>query len=34
MTGSTLLTFDESGHSPYWEIPEQFNEAVLEFLRG
>lgn len=34
MTGSTLLTFDESGHSPYWEIPEQFNEAVLAFLRG
>ena len=34
MTGSTLVTFDESGHSPYWEIPDQFNRVVLEFLRG
>jgi pimeloyl-ACP methyl ester carboxylesterase len=34
MTGSTLVTFDESGHSPYWEIPDQFNRVVLDFLRG
>lgn len=34
MPGSTLVTFDESGHSPYWEIPDRFNEVVLKFLRG
>ena len=34
MTGSTLVTFPESGHSPYWEVPEEFNRVVLEFLRG
>jgi len=34
MTGSTLTTFDDSGHSPYWEIPNRFNQAVLAFLRG
>ena len=34
MTGSTLVTFSESGHSPYWEVPEEFNRVVLEFLRG
>ena len=34
MPGSSLVTFDDSGHSPYWEIPDRFNEAVLEFLRG
>ena len=34
MTGSTLITFPESGHSPYWEIPEKFNRAVLDFLRA
>ena len=34
MPGSTLVTFDDSGHSPYWEIPERFNRVVLDFLRG
>ena len=34
MAGSTLVTFPESGHSPYWEVPEEFNRVVLEFLRG
>ena len=34
MPGSSLVTFDDSGHSPYWEIPDRFNEVVVEFLRG
>ena len=34
MPGSELVSFDDSGHSPYWEIPNRFNEAVLTFLRG
>jgi pimeloyl-ACP methyl ester carboxylesterase len=27
-----LLTLREAGHSPMWEDPETFNDAVLEFL--
>ena len=34
MTGSELVTFQTSGHSPYWELPDEFNRAVLKFLRG
>ena len=34
MPGSTLVTFPESGHSPYWEVPEEFNRVVMNFLRG
>ena len=34
MRGSTLVTFEDSGHSPYWEIPGRFNDAVLQFLRA
>lgn len=34
MPGAELVTFDDSGHSPYWEIPDRFNQSVLEFLRG
>ena len=34
MPGSTLVTFDDSGHSPYWEIRDRFNAVVLDFLRG
>ena len=34
MAGSTLYTFPESGHSPYWEAHEEFNQVVLDFLRG
>lgn len=33
MAGSTLVTFPESGHSPYWEVHEEFNRVVLDFLR-
>ena len=34
MTGSILVTFPESGHSPYWEVPDEFNRVVLDFLRA
>ena len=34
MTGSVLVTFPESGHSPYWEVPDEFNRVVLDFLRA
>ena len=30
MTGSDLVTFETSGHSPYWEVPNEFNRIVLE----
>ena len=30
--GSTLAIIDEAGHSAYWEQPQAFNAAVLEFL--
>lgn len=29
---SELVTFAESGHSPFWEEPEKFNEKVTEFV--
>jgi pimeloyl-ACP methyl ester carboxylesterase len=31
--GSESLVIPEAGHSAYWEKPEVFNRAVLEFLR-
>ena len=34
MPGSMLVTFEASGHSPYWETPGEFNDVVLDFLRG
>ncbi len=34
MPGSRLHVINESGHSAYWERPDQFNRAVLAFLRG
>lgn len=30
---TSLVLFDESGHSPFWEEPEAFNTAVLDFLK-
>ena len=27
------IIIEESGHSAYWEQPEAFNRALLEFLR-
>ena len=31
--GSTMTVITEAGHSAYWEQPDQFNTAVLDFLR-
>ena len=31
--GSESLVIPEAGHSAYWEKPEAFNRAVLEFLK-
>jgi pimeloyl-ACP methyl ester carboxylesterase len=31
--GSTVVVVPECGHSAYWEQPEIFNRAVLEFIR-
>ena len=31
-TGAELKIFDECGHSPYFEIPDQYNEVVEAFL--
>jgi len=34
IAGSELVIFQTSGHSPYWEVSDEFNRAVLNFLRG
>ncbi len=34
MAGSSLVIFPESGHSPYWEMHEEFNRVVIEFLQA
>lgn len=31
---SRLVVIPEAGHSAYWETPEQFNRAVLDFIGG
>jgi pimeloyl-ACP methyl ester carboxylesterase len=31
--GSQSLIIPEAGHSSYWEKPEVFNKAVLDFIR-
>lgn len=33
ITGAESVVVPEAGHSAYWEQPETFNRAVLEFLR-
>ena len=30
--GSQSVIIPEAGHSSYWEKPEMFNRAVLEFI--
>jgi non-heme chloroperoxidase len=30
--GSRLVTFEESGHCPFWEEPEKFNREVADFV--
>ena len=32
--GSTVVVVPECGHSAFWEQPEIFNQAVLEFIRN
>lgn len=32
LPGSRKYTFEDSGHSPYFETPDEFNRVVLEFL--
>ncbi len=29
-----LLIFDQGGHGLYWEVPDLFNKAVLDFIRS
>jgi pimeloyl-ACP methyl ester carboxylesterase len=31
---SEVVIVGEAGHSSYWEQPEEFNRAVLDFLAG
>jgi pimeloyl-ACP methyl ester carboxylesterase len=32
ITNAELLVFEQGGHGLYWEIPELFNEAIVDFL--
>jgi pimeloyl-ACP methyl ester carboxylesterase len=32
LRGSETFVVPEAGHSAYWESPDAFNRAVLEFL--
>ena len=34
IAGSRLMLVPEAGHSPYWEQPQIFNRAILDFLGG
>jgi pimeloyl-ACP methyl ester carboxylesterase len=29
-----LMIFEQGGHGLYWEIPQRFNTAVVEFLNS
>ena len=31
---SKLLIFDQGGHGLYWEAPDQFNKALLDFVNS
>jgi pimeloyl-ACP methyl ester carboxylesterase len=31
---SKLLIFDQGGHGLYWEVPDLFNKAVLDFVKN
>jgi pimeloyl-ACP methyl ester carboxylesterase len=33
MKGAQSLVIPEAGHSSYWEKPDAFNRAVLDFLK-
>jgi pimeloyl-ACP methyl ester carboxylesterase len=34
LPNSRLVLMPESGHSSYWEEPELFNQAVIDFIGG
>ena len=34
ISGSTFVSFDKSGHMPFYEEPEKFNNALLDFLKA
>lgn len=34
IAGSSVTVLEGSGHSPHWERPDEFNAALLRFLRG
>ncbi len=31
---SKMLIFEQGGHGLYWEVPDLFNRAVLDFVKG
>jgi len=34
MPHAELLVFEKGGHGLYWEVPDLFNKAILDFLNG
>ncbi len=32
IASSKLVIFEQGGHGLYWEVPDQFNQAVLDFV--
>jgi pimeloyl-ACP methyl ester carboxylesterase len=30
---SKLMVFESGGHGLYWEVPELFNQSVIEFIK-
>jgi pimeloyl-ACP methyl ester carboxylesterase len=34
MPNSSLLIFEQGGHGLYWEVPDLFNQAVLDFVKS
>ena len=34
IANSKLIVFEQGGHGLYWEVPELFNEAVLDFVNA
>ena len=33
MADAKLIIFEQGGHGLYWEVPELFNEAVIDFIK-
>ena len=34
LPNAKLLVFEQGGHGLYWEVPDLFNKAVVDFLNG